>query len=124
MPYLEKSFQEVFKVINYPQPDVKKAAIDALTQFCLNFFKLGTPEATLNALGFIVPKLAELIRLDDDRSVVIQALDAYADLLEQLQYVVISRAGHKDAIMNCILEVMNCKDPILPQKCIKPTSLL
>ncbi|OXU25360.1 hypothetical protein TSAR_005639 [Trichomalopsis sarcophagae] len=117
LPYLEKSFEEVFKVLNYPQEDIRKAAIDALMQFCLNFSKIETSEgaaATQKALSMFIPKLSELIRLDEERSVVMQALDSCAELLEHLKSDVIIGAGHKEAIMNCITDVMfgrtECQD--------------
>lgn len=113
---MEKSFEEVFKVLNYPQEDIRKAAIDALMQFCLNFSKINTPEgktATQKSLMLFIPKLSELIRLDEERSVAMQALDSCTDLLEHLKSDVIIGAGHKEAIMNCITDVMLGKHILL-----------
>lgn len=106
---MEKSFEEVFKLVNYPQEDIRKAVVDALTQFCINFSKIETQEgreATLKALSLFIPKLSELIRLDTERCVVMQALDAYAELLEHLKSYIFIGPGHKEAIMNCITDVM------------------
>jgi hypothetical protein len=44
VPFLERSFEGVFKMINYPQDDIRKAAIDALRQFCISFNDIKTPE--------------------------------------------------------------------------------
>jgi hypothetical protein len=44
VPFLEKSFEEVFKVINYHQDDIRKAAIAALRQFCICFNSMNSPE--------------------------------------------------------------------------------
>lgn len=44
LPYLEQCYVEVFKLMNYPQEDVRKAAIDCLLQFCINFSKIETIE--------------------------------------------------------------------------------
>lgn len=96
-------------MLNYPQEDIRKAAIDALMQFCLNFSKIETIEgkqATQKALTLFIPKLSELIRLDEERSVVMQALDSCAELLEHLKSDVLICAGHKEAVMNCITDVM------------------
>ncbi|XP_012279417.1 importin-4 [Orussus abietinus] len=112
LPYLEKSFEEVFLMMNYPQEDIRKAAIDALQQFCITFSKIGTNEgreATLKALSVFVPKLSELIRLDDERSVAISALDAFSELLKEIKSLVLVSEGHKDAIVNCVIEVMTGK---------------
>ncbi|XP_014209388.1 importin-4 [Copidosoma floridanum] len=117
LPYLEEAFKEVFKLANYPQEDIRKAAVVALSQFCINFSKIETPDgkqATQQALCVFVPKLAELIRLDGERSVVLQGLDAYAELLEHIKSDVLVGSGHKDAIENCVTEVMlgrtSCQD--------------
>lgn len=44
MPFLEKSFEEVFKIINYHRDDIRKAAIAALRQFCICFNNMKSPE--------------------------------------------------------------------------------
>jgi hypothetical protein len=109
IPYLERSFEEVFKLVNYPLEDIRKAAVDALMQFCINFSKIEAQEgkqATHKALTVFIPKLSELIRLDEERSVVMQALDACSELLEQLESDILVGPGHKEAIMNCITDVM------------------
>ncbi|XP_046413500.1 importin-4-like isoform X1 [Neodiprion fabricii] len=112
LPYLERSFEEIFKLINYPQEDIRKAAIEALLQFCISFSKINTNEgkvATQKALSVFVPKLAELIRLDEECIIAIAALDAYSELLKELKSDVLIQDGHKDAIINCITEVMTGK---------------
>ncbi|XP_015437006.1 PREDICTED: importin-4 [Dufourea novaeangliae] len=117
LPYLQKSFEETFKLINYPQEDIRKAAIDGLLQFCINFSKINTnegKEALLKALSVYIPKLSELIQLDTERSVVISGLDAFAELLKEIKTDVLVGEGHKDAIKNCIRAVMlgktECQD--------------
>lgn len=112
VPYLEKSFEEVFKMINYPQDEIRRAAVDALLQFCLCFNEIKTPEgkvALSKALSMYIPKCAELIRTDEERTVVMSALDAYAELLKELKAVVLEGEGHRDAIINCIKDVMTFK---------------
>ncbi|XP_012138134.1 importin-4 isoform X2 [Megachile rotundata] len=117
LPYLEKSFEETYKLINYPQEDIRKAAIDALLQFCINFSKINTNEgkqALLKALSVFIPRLSELIRLGDERTVAISALDAYTELLKEIKSDVLVGEGHNDAIINCITDVMSgmtvCQD--------------
>ncbi|XP_033352643.1 importin-4-like [Bombus vosnesenskii] len=117
LPYLEKSFEETFKLINYPQEDIRKAVIDAILQFCFSFSDINTNEgkqALLKALSVFIPKLSELIRLGDERTVAISGLDAYAELLKEIKSDVLIGEGHKDAIMNCVIDVMlgktECQD--------------
>lgn len=115
LPYLEKSFEETYKLINYPQENIRKAVIDALLQFCINFSKINTNEgreALLKALSVFIPKLSELIRLGDERSVAISGLDAYTELLKEIKSDVLIGEGHKEAIMNCVTDVMLGKDSV------------
>ncbi|XP_066592125.1 importin-4-like [Prorops nasuta] len=112
LPYLEKSFEETFKLSNYPQEDIRKATIEALVQFCKNFSKINTNEgnrALEKALSILVPKLSELVRLDDERSVAISALDGCTELLKEFKSGVLTADGHKEAIMNCITDVLSGK---------------
>lgn len=109
MPYLERSFEEIFKLINYPQEDIRKASIEALLQFCINLSKINTDEgkkALLKALSMFIPKLSELIRLDEEPTVAICGLEAYQELLREVKSDVIIGMGHKEAIVNCVMDVM------------------
>lgn len=109
IPYLAKSFEEVFKLTAYPLEDIRKASVEALVQFCTNFSKIETNEgreALLKALSMLVSRLAELVRLDDEATVAISALDAYTELLKTAKSDLLVEAGHKDAIINCVLTVM------------------
>lgn len=117
MPYLERCFEEIFKLINYPQEDIRKASIEALLQFCLNFSKINTDEgrkALLKALSMFIPKLSELIRLDEETPVAICGLEAYMKLLKEIKSDVIFGVGHKEAIVNCVVDVLTgrtaCQD--------------
>lgn len=112
MPYLEKSFEETFKLINYPQEDIRKASVDALVQYCINFSKINTNEGReklLKALSIFIPKLSEVIRVGDERTVAISGLDAYTELLKEIKADVLIGEGHIDAIMNSVTEVMSGK---------------
>lgn len=61
------------------------------------------------ALSMLIPKCAELIRTDEERSVVMTALDAYSELLKEIKGPVLEGEGHRDAIMNCVKDVMTYK---------------
>lgn len=112
VPFLEKSFEEVFKIINYHRDDIRKAAIAALRQFCICFNNMKSPEgrvALSKALSMLIPKCAELIHTDEERTVVMTALDAYSELLKEVKGAVLEGEGHRDAIINCVKDVMSCK---------------
>ncbi|XP_021926547.1 importin-4-like isoform X1 [Zootermopsis nevadensis] len=112
IPYLENSFEDVFKMTNYPYEDIRKAAVDALCQFCITLNGIQTPEcriAVSKALSMLIPKCAELIHTDEERSVVMRALDAYTEVLKEIRGPVLEGEGHRDAIFNCVKDVMTYK---------------
>ena len=53
-----------------------------------------------------IPKLSELIRTDEERSVVMACLEAYAEVLKEGGSPVLAPQGHLEAIMNCVSDVM------------------
>lgn len=111
-PYIEKCFEEIFKLIHYPQDDIRVASVEALLHFCVALHKYGNPEnkqTFYRALQMFVPKCAELIRVDEERSVVMVCLEAYATLLEEVKGEVFVIDGHREAIMNCVIDVLNLK---------------
>ncbi|XP_050295458.1 importin-4-like [Anthonomus grandis grandis] len=112
LPYIEKSFEEIFKLVNYPQDDIRRAAVEALQQFCIYLHKINTPEskkALYKALQMFIPKCSELIRADEERSVVMNCLDAYAALLDEIKGEVFVGEGHREAIMNCVVTVLTMR---------------
>lgn len=117
LPYLEKSFDEVLKLLTYPQDDIRKVSVEAVTQFIINFSKIESEEgrqALHKSLDIVVPKCAEMVRVDVDRDVVITALSSFTDLLKQVGPPTIAAKGHTDLILSSIIDVMNhrteCQD--------------
>lgn len=112
LPYIEKSFEEIFKLTDYPQEQVRKTAIEALLQFSLTLHKLGTSEtkqALYKTLQIFIPKCAELIRSDEEKNVVICCLDSYTTLLQEIKSEAFVGEGHREAIMNCVIDVLTHK---------------
>ncbi|XP_066250026.1 importin-4-like [Euwallacea similis] len=112
LPYIEQSFDEIFKLVNYPQDDIRRASVEALQQFCISLYKVNTSESKqvlYKALQMFVPKCSELIRTDEERSVVMNCLDAYAVLLDEIKGEVFVGDGHREAIMNCVVDVLTMK---------------
>ncbi|XP_075230407.1 importin-4-like [Lycorma delicatula] len=117
LPYLEKSFDEVLKLLTYPQDDIRKAAVGAVTQFIINFSKIETDEgkqALHKAMENLIPKCAEMVRMDGDREVVMTALNSFKDLLKQVGAPTIAAKGHTDLILNSVIDIMThrteCQD--------------
>ncbi|KAE8750906.1 hypothetical protein FOCC_FOCC002334 [Frankliniella occidentalis] len=112
MPYMDQCFEEVFKMVQFPHSDIRRNAIDALAQFCISLTSIKNEQgeqALLKALSILVPKCAEIIHTEPDRDVVMSALDAYTEMLSELKSVVLIGDGHRDAIINCIRDVLTYK---------------
>lgn len=112
MPFMDTCFEEVLKLVNFPHGDIRRTAIDALAQFCISLTSIKNEQgelALLKALSILVPKCSEVIHTDSDRDVVMSALDAYSELLSELKSAVLLGDGHRDAIINCIRDVLTYK---------------
>lgn len=57
----------------------------------------------------MVPKLSELIRMDEEYGVVMAALEGFAELLREAGPAVFQHPGHLEAIINCVTDVMTNK---------------
>ncbi|XP_038117779.1 importin-4 [Culex quinquefasciatus] len=108
-PFIQTAFEEIYKLINYPNEDIRKASIDALKQFVISLHELGNVEGVNQTILILVPKLSEIIRTDEERTVVMSALDGYSDIMEKVGASAIQAEGQKDAIFGCIVDVLNGK---------------
>merc|ERR1719370_2481378 len=109
LPYLDKCVEEVYKMLNYPSEDVRQAAVGAMSQFMISLTKSQQPQALESFNKWIcvfVSKLSELIRTDEERSVVMACLEAYAEVLKEAGPPVLAPPGHLEAILNCVKDVM------------------
>lgn len=108
-PFIQTAFEEIYKLINYPNEDIRKASIDALKQFVISLHELGNVEGVNQTILILIPKLSEIIRTDEERTVVMSALDGYSDILEKVGVATMQAEGQKDAIFGCIVDVLNGK---------------
>lgn len=108
-PFIQTAFEEIYKLINYPNEDIRKASIDALKQFVISLHELGNVEGVNQTILILIPKLSEIIRTDEERTVVMSALDGYSDIMEKVGAAAIQADGQKDAIFGCIVDVLNGK---------------
>ena len=110
--YLDKCADEVYKMMNYPNEEVRQAAVGTMAQFAITLARSSVPEARAGFekwIQVVVPKLSEIIRSDEERSVAMASLEAYAELLREAGPAVLQAQGHLEAIMNCVKEVMTKK---------------
>lgn len=108
-PYLRTAFEEIYKLLNYPNEDIRQSSVEALCQFIISLYKLNNLVGVKEAMLILVPKLSEIIHTDEERIVVMAALESFNLILEELGMAALEVEGHKDAIFSCIIDVLNGK---------------
>lgn len=56
-----------------------------------------------------IPKCAELIRYDEEQNIVTHATNAFSNLLDNVKGEVLVGEGHREAIMNCVIDLLTQK---------------
>uniref|UniRef100_A0AAG5D5I9 Importin N-terminal domain-containing protein n=1 Tax=Anopheles atroparvus TaxID=41427 RepID=A0AAG5D5I9_ANOAO len=108
-PFIQTAFEEIYKLLNYPNENIRKASIDAVKQFVVALHQLGNTEGVNQTVLILIPKLSEIIRTDEERTVVMSALDGFTDILQEVGAATFVADGQKDAIFSCIVDVLNAK---------------
>ncbi|XP_053955032.1 importin-4-like [Anastrepha ludens] len=109
IPYLEKSYQNVYKMIDHPQEDIRKVSIDALSSFVVALFKQQDLHGVSNAITILLPKLGQIVHDDEEVSVVLSALEGLGDLLKELKQVTLPTIELRDVVFACITDVLQGK---------------
>lgn len=108
-PYIRLSFEEIYKLLSYPSEDIRQSSIESLCQFVISLFNLNNFDGVKQTLLVLVPKLSEIIHTDEERIVVMAALEGFNAILEAVGPNTFECEGHKDAIFSCIVDVLNGK---------------
>jgi importin-4 len=106
-PFVQLSFEEIYKLLNYPNEDIRQSSVEALCQFIITLYKVNNAEGVKQTLLILIPKLSEIIHTDDERIVVMAALESLHLILETLGSNAIVVDTHKELIFSCILDVFN-----------------
>lgn len=108
-PFIKVSFEEIYKLLNYPNEDIRQSSVEALCQFVISLYKLQNIEGVKHTLLIFIPKLSEIIHTDEERIVVMAALESFNQILEELGTAAVEVHGYKDAIFSCIYDVLHGK---------------
>uniref|UniRef100_A0A452SH94 Importin 4 n=1 Tax=Ursus americanus TaxID=9643 RepID=A0A452SH94_URSAM len=88
LPYMESVFEEVFKLLECPHLNVRKAAHEALGQFCCALHQAGqscpsepSTAALQAALARVVPSYMQAVSGERERQVVMAVLEALTGVL-------------------------------------------
>ncbi|TMW53578.1 hypothetical protein DOY81_001342 [Sarcophaga bullata] len=106
IPYLEQSYKNVYKMIDHPQEDIRKVSIDALTTFIIALYKQNDIQGVGNAITILIPKLGQIVRDDEEVSVVLAALESFSDILKELKHIALPDDKLTDTIFTCINDVL------------------
>lgn len=93
----------------YFSEDIRQSSVEALSQFVVSLHKLNNTEGVKHTLLILIPKFSEIIHTDEERIVVMAALDSFNNILEELGAAAVEVEGHKDAIFSCIYDVLHGK---------------
>jgi len=117
-PYIYQSMEESWTLMDYPDEEVRGAAILATAAFLVAYFKSGQAdglEAFTKGTTGLVPKLCEMVEEESEHSVVVSSLDAITELLKHCKQGVTSLQGVPEMVVACITKIMKkecaCQDP-------------
>lgn len=108
-PYLQSSFENVYKVIEHPQEVIRKAAIEALCVFITALQKLGDTDGVKRACIIVMPKFIQIMRTDEEQSVVIHLLDTVGDLFTEVRELAVPSQEIADQIFAAIKDLLHNK---------------
>lgn len=92
IPYLDRCFEEVKKLLENPGLEVRRSAVSALGQFCITLCEISQELDSLEyraalekALLSFLPKLFATAREDTERQVVLACFDTLSEMLEKIK---------------------------------------
>ncbi|XP_043835956.1 importin-4 isoform X2 [Dromiciops gliroides] len=121
-PFIERFFEEVYKLSECPHINVRKAAYETLGQFCCSLHKVSqtVPSeqnsfALQTALGQVVPSFLQAVNEDRERLVVMSVLEALTSLLRNCGPFVLQPPRRLAELCNVVKAVLQkkiaCQDP-------------
>jgi len=116
-PFLTEAAQEVSTLLDYPENDVRCAAIEAMAYFYIAYYKSGNEEGLAmfkkGAEQFLL-SLCDTVIEEEDNQVVIASLDALTELLKQTKSGATEIPGIVERIVGCVKNIMKgecaCQD--------------
>lgn len=108
-PYLQSAFENVYKVIEHPQDVIRKAAVEALCIFITALQKLGDTDGVKRACTIVMPKFIQIIRTDEEQSVVIHLIDTLGELFAEVKELAVPSQEIADQIFAVIKDVFHNK---------------
>ncbi|XP_037690560.1 importin-4 isoform X2 [Choloepus didactylus] len=116
LPYMESVFEEAFKLLECPHPSVRKAAYEALGQFCCALHKAGqscpsepNTAALQAALARVVPSYLQAVNRERECQVVMAVLEALTGVLRTCGTFVLQPPGRLAELCSMLKAVLQRK---------------
>ncbi|XP_058594597.1 importin-4 [Neofelis nebulosa] len=116
LPYMETVFEEVFKLLECPHLNVRKAAHEALGQFCCALHKAcqscpsePNTAALQTALARVVPSYMQAVNVERERQVVMAVLEALTGVLRGCGSLALQPPGRLAELCNMLKAVLQRK---------------
>ncbi|KAM8823582.1 importin-4 [Spinachia spinachia] len=112
-PFLESSFQEVYKLRDFPHEDVRRAAFGAMGQFCQAQHKVWQENPTEanhqvlhRLLDVVLPCFVEAVRTEPERQVVMGVLETLNNVMKSSKEEAFKDPSRLKEICNIIRDVL------------------
>ncbi|XP_035311518.1 importin-4 isoform X1 [Cricetulus griseus] len=116
LPYMDNVFDEVLKLLECPHLSVRKAAHEALGQFCCSLHKAcqsnpSEPNKTAlqSALARVVPSYMQAVKGEKERPVVMAVLEALTGVLRTCGAVTLYPSGRLSELCSMLKAVLQKK---------------
>ncbi|XP_054304928.2 importin-4 isoform X4 [Pongo pygmaeus] len=116
LPYMESVFEEVFKLLECPHLNVRKAAHEALGQFCCALHKVcqscpsePNTAALQAALARVVPSYMQAVNRERERQVVMAVLEALTGVLRSCGTLTLKPPGRLAELCSMLKAVLQRK---------------
>nr|XP_051678664.1 importin-4 isoform X2 [Oryctolagus cuniculus] len=122
LPYMDSAFEEVFRLLECPHLNVRKAAHEALGQFCCALHKAcqrcpsePNTAALQAALARVVPSYMQAVSREQERQVVMAVLEALTGVLRGCGALTLQPPGRLAELCTTLKAVLQrktaCQDP-------------
>jgi len=116
-PYIHQSLEESWTLLDYPQDEVRAAAILTTAFFLIAYYKSGQAdgiEAFKKGASELIPKLCEMVEEESEHDVVLASLEAITEMLKGCKQALTSMKDLPEKIVQSVTKIMKnecaCQD--------------
>lgn len=109
IPYIQPCYEAIHKLLDHPQEDIRKVAIEAVTQLTVSLHAVNNIAGAQTAVANLVPKFKEIILTDEECAVVMTALESFGVILKALKHLALPIESITNDIFQCIDDVLHSK---------------